>query len=39
MRPNQAIAAAFARAKNLKMKIAVSVCDEGRMKGGRKHAY
>ena len=25
---NQAIAAAFARAKNLKMKIAVSVCDE-----------
>jgi len=26
---NQAIAAAFARAKNLKMKIAVSVCDEG----------
>ena len=26
---NQAIAAALARAKNMKMKIAVSVCDEG----------
>jgi glc operon protein GlcG len=26
---NQAIAAALARAQNMKMKIAVSVCDEG----------